>query len=126
MQSLAVFKLVSDNTRWLSTRQAVVAENVANANTPGFKSADVQPFAQALDGTRIAMAATHARHLAAPEREAAAIQPRDGDMAGATESGNSVVLETEMMKLGEMSNAFALNAGIVKTFHRMLLNSAKG
>ena len=40
-------------------------------------------------------------------------------------SGNSVSLEQEMIKAGEVNRAYALNTSVVKAFHRMLLASAK-
>jgi flagellar basal-body rod protein FlgB len=43
-----------------------------------------------------------------------------------THSGNSVSLEQEMIKGGEVSGAFRLNTSILKAFHRMILASSKG
>ncbi len=42
-----------------------------------------------------------------------------------THSGNSVSLEQELIKAGEVNRAYKLNTGIAKAFHRMLLASAK-
>jgi len=44
MESVHLFELASQQARWLSARQVTVAENIANANTPGYKAADVPPF----------------------------------------------------------------------------------
>ena len=43
-----------------------------------------------------------------------------------THSGNSVSVEQEMMKAGDVNRAYALDTSIVKAFHRMYLASAKG
>ena len=40
-------------------------------------------------------------------------------------SGNSVNLEQEMMKAGEVNRAHALNVNIVRGFHQMLMNAVK-
>ncbi len=40
-------------------------------------------------------------------------------------SGNSVSLEQELIKADEVNRAYALNTSIVKSFHRMLMMSAK-
>ncbi len=37
------------SNRWLVVRQSTVAQNIANANTPGYKAVDVEPFEAALD-----------------------------------------------------------------------------
>ena len=44
MQPIQLFELASRQAEWLATRQCVVAGNIANANTPGFKAKDVTPF----------------------------------------------------------------------------------
>jgi flagellar basal-body rod protein FlgB len=41
-------------------------------------------------------------------------------------SGNSVNLEQEMMKAGDVNRAHALNVNIVRSFHQMLINAVKG
>lgn len=38
MEPVFLTKLVSNSNDWLSVRQATIAENIANANTPGFRS----------------------------------------------------------------------------------------
>jgi flagellar basal-body rod protein FlgB len=40
-------------------------------------------------------------------------------------SGNTVVLENELMKAGEISRSFELNTAIVKAFHRMMMTSVR-
>ena len=35
---------LKDRLAWLGSRQTVLARNVANANTPGFKADDLEPF----------------------------------------------------------------------------------
>ncbi len=44
MEPVHLFDLVSRNNKWLSVRQTAVAGNIANANTPGFKAVDTEPF----------------------------------------------------------------------------------
>ncbi len=58
MSSIHLFDLAARQAQWLSVRQATVAGNVANANTPDFRARDVQPFADVLDKTQLTMAAT--------------------------------------------------------------------
>jgi flagellar basal-body rod protein FlgB len=40
-------------------------------------------------------------------------------------SGNSVSLEQEMTKGGEVNRDYSMNAAIVRSFHRMLLSGVK-
>jgi flagellar basal-body rod protein FlgB len=40
-------------------------------------------------------------------------------------SGNSVSLEQEMLKAGDINRDYSLNTAIVKSFHRMFMTSLK-
>jgi flagellar basal-body rod protein FlgB len=127
MSSLYLFSLASQNNQWLSTRQTLIAGNIANANTPGFKELDLQPFEAVLDSTGLKMAATQPGHM---KPEAAAIGGSSTADKGQTwdiyHSGNNVSLEQELLKAGEVNRAYSLNTSIMKSFNRMLLASSKG
>ncbi|KAB2694528.1 flagellar basal body rod protein FlgB [Brucella haematophila] len=126
MSSIHLFDLAARQVQWLSVRQATVAGNVANANTPDFKARDVQPFADVLDKTQLTMAATSPQHLEAESNGIAGARLRPDDITEETHSGNTVDVEQEMMKAGEISREYSLNTSIVKAFHRMMLSVAKG
>lgn len=121
MTGVYLFDLASQQARYLAVRQATIAGNVANANTPDFKARDVLPFGQVLARTGLELAATNPRHsgqttAGVPVRTAAA---RDG--WDVLETASSVSLEQEMLKASEVSREHNLNTGIVKSFHRMLM-----
>ena len=48
MSGVYLFDLASMQARHLAVRQATIAGNVANANTPDYKARDVTPFAEVL------------------------------------------------------------------------------
>ena len=67
---LYLFELASSQARWLELRQSTIATNVANANTPGFKARDVEPFNKVLDGMPVRLATTSPDAYAAfPDRD---------------------------------------------------------
>lgn len=41
---LSLFQALSEKMRWHQARQALLAENVANSETPGFVGRDLKPF----------------------------------------------------------------------------------
>jgi flagellar basal-body rod protein FlgB len=125
MVPLSLFALAAQKASWLASRQAVIAGNVANANTPGYKALDLRPFASVLNETDVTMTATHPAHLAPSAPGAGA--PRDIETSGSetTLSGNSVNLEREMAKLGEINRDYALSTNIRRAFHHMLSESVK-
>ena len=120
-----LFDIASQQARWLSVRQATVAANIANANTPTFVARDVQPFADILDKTQLNMAVTDPRHFSLAEADVPTTSVRPADAWETTKSGNSVSIEQEMMKSGEVNRSFSLNANIVKAFNNMLLAAVK-
>lgn len=126
MQPVNLFELASQQSRWLSVRQSAVAGNIANANTPGYHAREVEPFESVLSNTRVTMAATHADHLKGGQATQASfsvkeLEPPETELP----SKNTVVLEDEMMKAGEVRRSYELNTAIVKSFHRMLMMTSK-
>ena len=94
---ISTFDLMKQRLRWLEARQGVLARNVANADTPGFKPRDVAAFP--VPG-QTGLVATHSGHIggvlgavAAGTISASRLETRP--------NGNAVSLEDEMLKIGE-------------------------
>ena len=130
MDQVYLFGLASDRASWLSQRQATVAENVANVNTPGYKAKDITSFESVLADTGMSQRASDPRHLAGygegSGRERPTADRLDANTWDVKHSGNSVAIEEEMLKAGEVSRDYSLNTSIVKSFHRMLMMTVKG
>jgi flagellar basal-body rod protein FlgB len=126
MGPVYLFDLVSRRNQWLSVRQSAIAGNIANANTPAYRARDVEPFSAALDAARVGMTATRQGHLPTPGAGQPNVQVSDGETWETQHSGNTVSLEQELLKAGEVSGAYRLNTGVLKAFHRMILASSRG
>ena len=126
MQPVNLFALASQQARWLSVRQTAVSSNIANANTPGYGAVDVEPFEAVLNQTRVAMRATHPGHIAVGATADALAVRQVNESTPTMPSGNTVELETELMKSGEVRRSMELNTAIVKAFHRMLMMTTRG
>jgi flagellar basal-body rod protein FlgB len=125
MTPVQLFNVISQHNRWLSVREATIASNIANANTPGYKALDVAPFEAAMDEARLAMTSTNPAHMTTAADAAPATEVRKEEAWEVTHSGNSVTLEQELIKAGDVNRAFKLNTSVLKAFHRMLLASTK-
>jgi len=125
MQPVNLFKLASLQAEWLSVRQAAVAGNIANADTAGYRAVDVEPFDKVLERTGVSLTATNEGHFGSRAQEASFKTREDDRTTAILPSDNTVVLETELMKSGEIGRSFELNTAIVKAFHRMTLMSVK-
>lgn len=125
MQPIHLFELAAQQSRYLSTSQSIIADNVANANTPGFRARALQPFSEVLDHTQLSLAATNPSHLGLTPADAQAAAATEDQPWEVTDSGNSVSLEQEMIKAGDVNRTFSLNASLVKAFHGMLMASVR-
>ncbi|MCK0140089.1 FlgB family protein [Aliiroseovarius sp. F47248L] len=99
-----------------AARQSVIARNVANADTPGYRAKDIASFADTIrDDSGTAMHATRVGHLngssGRPDPEQQAVY-RAGAMSP---NGNSVALETEMMAAAEAKRDHDLALTVYKT-----------
>jgi flagellar basal-body rod protein FlgB len=114
LSGIPLFSLLTNKLGYLSEREKVIAQNVANASTPGFTPMDLKPFtqqpgvdaranasvlaapAQSDSGASLGAAVSHARRerpktfvsISAPDSET-------------TLDGNQVVLEEQMLKMNE-------------------------
>jgi flagellar basal-body rod protein FlgB len=125
LSPIYLLDLASQQAQWLSARQRITASNIANVNTPGFVSKDVQPFADVLDKTQINMVSTNSAHMLPEGNDFTTARASTADSWETSYSGNSVSLEQEMMKEGDINRTFTLNANIKRAFHQMLMLSVK-
>ncbi|MGO4573368.1 flagellar basal body rod protein FlgB [Microvirga sp. 2TAF3] len=120
-----LFDLASRQAQWLAVRQSTISGNIANANTPGFRARDVEPFTDVLDKTKLAMVATSAQHIGFDARHVEGTKVKKSDTWDTVYSGNSVSLEQELTKSGEVARQHSLNTSVVKSFHRMLMSAVR-
>ncbi len=101
-EKLEIFRMAQAMASNASARQAVIAENVAQADTPGYKARDIASFSDSYQnqfGVDM-MRATRPGHII--ERPDALI-PKIVEGAGSeSPNGNTVSLETEMVKAAEV------------------------
>ena len=124
ISDMPIFAMLRTKLQWHQERQKVLAENVANANTPNFRSRDLAPLdfgRQAPRPAGIAVALTDPAHLpgiggstqfAGTSRGSFDIRP----------AGNAVDLEDEMMKVAAnqidyqtAATLYSRGLGLIKT-----------
>ncbi|HEV7267394.1 MAG TPA: flagellar basal body rod protein FlgB [Falsiroseomonas sp.] len=111
--------LAERRLHWLDRRQSVLAQNVANADTPGFRPHDLTPFQRELAGaTRLAMARTAQSHSAGSP--VAALGARaERNAAEVVPDGNAVSLDREAMRIAETDTAHQLAMAVHRSFMGM-------
>ena len=109
LDDIPLFAQLKSRLGYLADRQRVIAENVANADTPGYTPRDLKPFVIPQAGIGVAGLAavapvqTSAMHLPGIRSASSASsgKPVEGADTETTLNGNSVVLEDEMMKMSQ-------------------------
>lgn len=99
MKSTNLQNLVSAMASHAAQRHAVIAENIANSDTPGYKAKDLQPFSEVFHDSQMSTKPIDTSSFSV-------IESGGGDAY--SPNGNSVSLEEEMMKSAETQNDHAL------------------
>jgi flagellar basal-body rod protein FlgB len=102
--NIPLFSALAEKMKWHQTRQGLLAENVANAQTPGYRGRDLAAFGfsehmRNLGTSKIATAVTAPGHMAAMGTDADGFGARTINSFEVTPSGNGVTLEDEVMKV---------------------------
>lgn len=101
MGKVPLFGLLSNRMNWLSTRQSLLSENVANSTTPGYEARDLRPVDFAAEMARSSgLSTTNVRHFGVGTGGPDASRIIAGGESG-TPGGNVVSLEQEMIKLSD-------------------------
>lgn len=104
LMNMPVFSALTDKMRWHQTRQGLLAENVANAETPGYRGRDLAQYSFAdrqagLSSASITTVATQPMHFSVSSSEGGAFGAQRMANFEITPEGNGVTLEDEMMKV---------------------------
>lgn len=121
MISSSIMSLANIKAEWLTARQQVLAQNIANVNTPGYKSRDLVSFNDVLQNV-----SSTGRADSNDFNPAVMSKVNNTRSTETNASGNDVSLDSELVKLGETTSQYSLNTNIIKSFHRMLVASLKG
>lgn len=111
-----VLDLAERRMVWLDHRQQVLAQNIANADTPGWQSRDLRPFADVMaDSTGVAPARTQARHLPGT-RDPGVLLVSAGLATTKSVDGNGVAMEEQLTKVAETETTQALVVNIYRKY----------
>jgi flagellar basal-body rod protein FlgB len=111
---LSLFDLADRRLAWISRRQGVIAENIANADTPKWQARDLPSFASTLGQQAVALERTDPAHLAGQPTPVAGGQAQQN--AEAAPDGNSVSLDEQMVKLADSDTAQSLTLGLYRAY----------
>jgi flagellar basal-body rod protein FlgB len=115
LMNASYFSTLRQRLDMLGERQKLIAENLANASTPGYRPRDldmaaferaIEAQARASSGGRLAMARTDGGHMPQPRMVQAGVKADRVNDSEVTIDGNAVVIEDQMMKAAETRMAY--------------------
>lgn len=105
--------------KYLTERDTVIAQNIANADTPGFKPKDLSDYTQN-SSPGMKLSTTNSKHLSFEGESDFHI--RDSEILELKPNGNAVTIEHELqkksenaVKLQEIANIYSKSKGMLKT-----------
>ena len=114
-KDIGLFQALSHKMDWLEHRQTVLAENIANADTPDYRPRDLSPlnFDALLRDTgrrqssvaAPSVAKTDTSHLSLNSAMSSSSRSKESKMTyEVAPAGNSVVLEEQLIKANEVAS----------------------
>lgn len=105
-----------------SQRQGVIASNIANVDTPGYKAKDASFTAELNDAARLAV--TNPRHIASEGAPSAKAEVQTTESEPWLD-GNTVELDQEVAKMTENSLAYQAGVSLLSVKVRMFKNGLR-
>jgi len=113
---IGLFDIAARRLAWTARRQEVLAQNIANVNTPGYRPRDIQPFAVSLaQVSGVGLARTQANHLSGiggnPGQQEITVRP-----PARAPDGNQVALEEQLTKVADTETTQSLVTSIYRKY----------
>ncbi|HUN50350.1 MAG TPA: flagellar basal body rod protein FlgB [Candidatus Sulfotelmatobacter sp.] len=131
LNKLPIFAALKRQMDWLNQRQQVIAQNIANADTPGYVPHDLQrPSFKDLMGAQDGAGAggtlqptmTSPLHLSL-KQNAAFTESAEAKPAEEAPSGNAVKIEDELVKLADAQIEFSTATSLYKKHVSLILTA---
>ncbi|MDD3182715.1 MAG: flagellar basal body rod protein FlgB [Alphaproteobacteria bacterium] len=123
MMEGGILSLMKDKLAYLGQRQAVLAQNVANANTPGYKAKALSPFtsfAQEMQAVSNGMQVTNDKHIVPASMSGVNATTKKMRSFEVTPTGNSVDLEQQMSEVTATNIEYQADTSILHKFMSMM------
>ena len=111
-------RLMTQKMAYLSQRQAVLGQNVANADTPGFKAKDLKPFSfnDALHEAHTGMKVTNSKHILPASMAGVNSASMKMKTYETVPSGNAVDIEQQMLEVSKTAIDYQATTSIFQKF----------
>lgn len=112
LSKFPVFRMMSGKMRWLSSRQSVLSQNIANADTPKYKPKDLKEIdfrkPEVGKSFQVELTRTNKAHYGRTGEKADFQSDRERNPYETLPTGNAVVLEEQLMKVAQNKHDYEL------------------
>lgn len=121
--------MLKSHMKYMTQRQKVLAQNVANIDTPGYKARDMKKIDFAdlatAQSSRIEMRTTSPKHLDGTLGKGGAFATqKDRDTFEVSPTQNNVVLEDQMGKISDTGSQYQLSSSMMRKFTQLYRKAA--
>lgn len=126
-QSIPIFKAMGAKMEFLNQRQGVLAHNIANADTPGYRPRDLvdvdfgRVLQDVVKDNRVRLNSTDNSHMPQPNEVPDAKNKKQRMTYEVAPAENAVIIEEQMIKAGRntadynlMSNLYAKHVNMMR------------
>lgn len=110
--------MLRERMSWLNARQALLSQNVANADAPGYTARDLKPVdfeamvKRAANTNVSGLVSTNPRHISITAGNPGGFEQADTPDIQAQNGGNTVSLEQEMIKVSDTQAQYQAAANL--------------
>ncbi len=122
-QNLTLFQTAGALAKHAAHRQSVIAQNVANADTPSYQARDVSSFKSILGSTGqpVSLKGNRAAHISSPQGPMPAVIFEQSE--NAKPNGNTVSIEAEILKSVEAERSHSRALAVYQSSLNILKTS---
>ena len=130
IENISLFQAMNAKMEYLSQRQKVISQNVANADTPGYigqdlKKADFSKMVENISKNKmnVLMETSNPMHQLAPDQSPRPQEAKNKAPYEVKPDGNSVVLEEQMVKASDVQMNYNLMINLYRDAADMIRTS---
>lgn len=125
IREIGAIKLSAQRIDYLSDKQRIIAKNISNSDTPGFRALEMRPFSEVLKGTSAYQPVkTHPNHISGSNgsRSSTVVTNTKSPMKP---NGNNVVLEDQTLSAAQTQIDHSFATSLYKKAASLVVMSSK-
>lgn len=117
--------MLQQQMKYLSQRQATLAQNISNIDTPGYQAQDLQKpnfsqMAQSASSGQLAMATTTGKHMTGTRGNSGLFKTMmDKNTSETSPTKNNVSLEEQMAKVSDTGLQYQMSSTLLKKYYQL-------